>query len=64
VIFEQLGINVIRDEEGYWKNGSKLIFSVIGVLDLYFGVGGESENKRFRFYVINGLHNFSFILTF
>jgi len=25
--------------------------------------GGESENKRFRFYVINGLHNFSFILT-
>jgi len=64
VIFEQLGINVIRDEEGYWKNGSKLIFSVIGVLDLYFGVGGESENKRFRFYVINGLYNFSFILIF
>jgi len=21
VIFEQLGINVIRDEEGYWKSG-------------------------------------------
>jgi len=21
VIFEQLGIDVIRDEEGYWKSG-------------------------------------------
>jgi hypothetical protein len=64
VIFEQLGIDVIRDEEGYWKSGSKLIFSVIGFVGSVFGVGGESENKRFRFYVINGLHNFSFILTF
>jgi len=30
MIFEQLGIDVIRDEEGYWKSGSKLIFSVNG----------------------------------
>jgi hypothetical protein len=41
VIFEQLGIDVIRDEEGYWKSGSKLIFSVIGVVGSVFRCGGE-----------------------
>jgi hypothetical protein len=24
VIFEQLGIDVIRDEEGYWKSGNEV----------------------------------------
>jgi hypothetical protein len=64
MIFEQLGIDVIRDEEGYWKSGSKLIFSVNGCWICISVWGGESENKQFRFYTINGLHNFSFILTF
>jgi hypothetical protein len=30
VIVEQLGIDVIGDEKGYWKSGSELIFSVNG----------------------------------
>jgi hypothetical protein len=40
VIFEQLGIDVFRDEEGYWKSGSKLIFSVIGFVGSVFRCGG------------------------
>jgi len=40
VIFEQLGIDVIRDEEGYWKSGSKLIFSVNGFVGSVFRCGG------------------------
>ena len=40
VIFEQLGIDIIRDEEGYWKSGSKLIFSVIGFVGSVFRCGG------------------------
>jgi hypothetical protein len=39
VIFEQLGIDVFRDEEGYWKSGSKLIFSVIGFVGSVFRCG-------------------------
>ena len=41
VIFERLGIDVIRDEEGYWKSGSKLIFSVIGFVGSVFQCGGR-----------------------
>jgi hypothetical protein len=41
VIFEQLAIDVIRDEEGYWKSGSKLIFSVIGFVGSVFWCGGR-----------------------
>ena len=38
--------------------------NILVLLDLYFSVGGESENKQFGFNVINDLYNFSFILIF
>jgi len=41
VIFEQLGIDVLRDEELFWKSGSKLIFSVIGFGWICISVWGE-----------------------
>jgi hypothetical protein len=41
MIFEQLGIDVIRDEEGYWKSESKLIFSVIGFVGSVFRCVGR-----------------------